>query len=155
MANIISQLNKASVSHGRGKAILTGKELGIKLKAEIRKAIINSDIPESLKGELSNSIVVRTYGENNNMVEVGFWSRPIKFSIVDETPAFMPSVYNFPNHYKKKPLIYYWREDNMWHFMDLSSRPGKGSNFMGRAMKSFKSKYATNNGIVDMKIING
>ncbi len=157
MASTISQLNKISAAHGGGKAILTGKELGIRLRTEIKNAITNSDIPEDLKGQLLSSIVVRTYGEDNSMVEVGFWGQPIKPSIIDKTPAFMPSVYNFPNHYKDSPIMYngYYKKWDKYISFDLSNVRGKGSNFMGRAMKSFISKYAWNNGIVDMKIVNG
>lgn len=157
MASTISQLNKISAAHGGGKAILTGKELGIRLRTEIKHAITYSTMPEDLKGRLLSSVVVRTYGENNNMVEVGFWGQPIKPSIVDKTPAFMPSVYNFPNHYKDSPIMYngYYKKWNRYISFDLSNVRGKGSDFMGRAMKSFMSKYATNNKIVDMKIVNG
>lgn len=157
MASIKSQINKASAAHGGGKAILTGKELGIRLRTEIKNAITNSDVPEDLKGQLSNSIIVRTYGENNNMVEVGFWGQPIKYSIVDGTPAFIPSVYNFSNYYKKSPIMYngYYKKWDKYISFDLSSVRGKGSNFMEKAMKSFMSKYAINNGIVDIKIVNG
>lgn len=157
MASMISQLNKISAAHGGGKAILTGKELGIRLRTEIKNAITNSDIPEDLKGQLLSSIVIRTYGEDNSMVEVGFWGQPIKPSIIDKTPAFMPSVYNFPNHYKDSPIMYngYYKKWDKYISFDLSNVRGKGSNFMGRSMKSFISKYAWNNGIVDMKIVNG